>query len=256
MIVDIHTHIFPPEFIARREELAQREPGFRAIYGDPRAKMATADDLLASMDDAEVDVSVACGFWWSDPALATEHGAYIVDVAGQSSGRVVPFAPTFEDAPGAAGIGEVRLRDAAAFPPLDRPVLVHTSEDLGHRYPGKEGGLTPGEVWRLLEAQPQARVIAAHWGAGLPFFGLMPEVRAHFDSGRLLVDTAASAFLYSPALFQAAIAMTGPHAIAWGSDYPLRSQAVDLRETREAIAEDGAREAILGGNAARFLGLE
>ncbi len=50
MIVDFHTHIFPPDVIARRGELAIRDPWFGALYGNPRAKMATAGDLLASMD--------------------------------------------------------------------------------------------------------------------------------------------------------------------------------------------------------------
>ena len=41
----------------------------------------------------------------------------------------------------------------------------------------------------------------------------------------------------------------------WGSDYPLRAQDRDLAEAREAIADPAQRAALLGGNAARFLGL-
>ena len=43
MIVDFHTHIFPPEMIARRADYAARDPWFAELYGDPRAKMADAD---------------------------------------------------------------------------------------------------------------------------------------------------------------------------------------------------------------------
>src|SRR5690606_14038449 len=93
MIVDIHTHIFPPALIRDRSRLADLDPAVAALYRDPAAKMATVEDLLESMDAAGVDVSVACGFWWTDPALRAEHAAYLVEVAAASEGRVVPFVP-------------------------------------------------------------------------------------------------------------------------------------------------------------------
>ncbi len=226
------------------------------MYSSERARMATAEDLRASMREAGVDVSVACGFWWSDPALAEEHAAYLGEVAAQSDRAIVAFAPTFAPPAACAGIGEVRIEDPAAFPESARPFLVHCSEEVGHQYPGKAGGLTPGAIWRLLEAQPAARVIAAHWGAGLPFFAHMPEVAHLLEEDRLLVDTAASAYLYDPAIFAQSIATLGAERIAWGSDYPLRPQSLDLAEARAAIPSDPDRALILGGNAARFLGLD
>src|SRR5262249_48369016 len=155
---------------------------FGEMYGDRSARMATAEDLVASMDGAGVDVSVAVGFWWDDPALAEEHAAYILDAAARHPGRIVPFVPRF-DATGAAGsgpigVGEVRIADPARFAASVAPLLVHCSEEVGHAYPGKIGGLTAGGLWRLLQAQPEARVIAAHWGGGFPFYVLMREVRA------------------------------------------------------------------------------
>jgi predicted TIM-barrel fold metal-dependent hydrolase len=253
MIVDIHTHIFPPDFIARRDELVAREPRFGEMYARPRAAMATAEDLLASMEAAGVDVSVACGFWWTDPALAAAHAAYLVDAAAASAGRILAFAPVA--LAGAHGIGEVRETAVEAIPTDDLPLLVHCSEEAGHRYPGKEGGLTPAGLWRLLEERPTARVIAAHWGGGFPFLALMPEVRAVVQSGRLLVDTAASALLYEPRVFEIGLALLGTEAVAWGSDFPLRPQAVDLAAVRAALPDGHARSAVLGENAARFLGI-
>ncbi len=256
MIVDIHTHIFPPKFVEERDRLASHDPRFGAMYGTRKALMATAEDLRESMRTAGVDVSVVCGFWWSDPELAAEHAQYLGDVAAQSDGSMIAFAPTFDRPARCAGIGEVRLSDEAAFSETDAPMLVHCSEEVGHLYPGKSGGLSPGALWRLLQAQPAARVVAAHWGGGFPFFALMPEVARLLEEDRLLVDTAATAYLYRPEVFDRAIDLLGPRYIAWGSDYPLRSQAVDLGQTRDALHTDGARNAILGGNAARFLGLE
>lgn len=255
MIVDIHTHIFPPQFIARRDALVSSEPRFAEMYANSRAQLATAEDLLASMDAAGVDISVACGFWWSDPGLAREHAHYLVDSARAAGGRILAFVPTATRIEGAHGVGEVREPTLEAFPASDLPVLAHCSEEAGHRYPGKEGGLTPATLWRLLEARPSSRVIAAHWGGGFPFLALMPEVRTVVESGRLLVDTAASAFLYDSRVFRMGLDLLGRDAVAWGSDYPLRSQAVDLAEARAALPEAATRAAVLGENAARFLGI-
>lgn len=255
MIVDIHTHIFPPRLVEAREALIAADPAFAELYGDPKAKMATAEDLLASMDAAGVDVSVACGFWWRDPAVAAEHAAYLAESARTSGGRILAFVPTFAPIEGASGVGEVREADPARIPAVSAPMLVHASEEVGHAYPGKAGGLTPGGLWRLLEAQPDARVIAGHWGGGLPFAALMPEVRAVIEAGRLIFDTAASAYLYAPDVFRRGIDLVGRDAVAWGSDFPLRPQARDRAEVEAALPDAEDRAAVLGGNAARFLGI-
>jgi predicted TIM-barrel fold metal-dependent hydrolase len=127
---------------------------------------------------------------------------------------------------------------------------------VGHAYAGKAGGYEAGVLWRLLEERPALRVIAAHWGGGLPFFALMPELRAHIDAGRLAFDTAASSYLYEPRVFEVVTGLLGNRGVLWGSDFPLRDQARDRAEAEAALGSDEAREAVLGGNAAGFLGLE
>lgn len=276
MIVDVHTHIFPPSLIADRAHLSSIDAGFGELYANPKARMATADELLTSMDAAGVDVSVACGFWWRAGVQAAEHRGYLLDVAAQSAGRIVPFVPIASDedasvldaavAAGARGLGEWRgsgeLDEASAelvrrATTLGLPVLAHCSEDVGHVYPGKHGGLTPGGLWRLISTQPKARVIAAHWGGGFPFAGLMPEVRAALETGRVVFDTAATPLLYEPRVFTTARMLLGDSIVAWGSDFPLRAQLGDKAAVEDAGAgfAQAYRDAILGGNAARFLKL-
>ena len=282
MIVDVHTHIFPPRLIEERERLAASDRAFGEMYAEPRARMATAEDLLASMDGAGVDISIAAGFWWRDAATAEEHANYLLDVAATSGGRIVPFVPVTaatDDAAlsalvegGARGLGEVRpgtekpgaaVDDAldamltCATGELGLPLLVHSSEEVGHQYPGKSGGYTPGALWQLIEAcsDPRSRVIAGHWGGGLPFYALMPEVRAVLESGRLVFDTAASPLLYDPSVFAHSLALVGSEHVLWGSDYPLRDQARDLAAVEVAIGGEADRAAVLGANAERFLSL-
>ena len=240
--------------------------------------MASAAELLASMEGAGVDRAVAAGFWWRDRGHAAEHRR-IPARRGRGSGRggkLLPFVPiAFADggaralardyaAAGARGLGEVRPGEhdedeAAAWlagvtAGLDLPLLVHASEPAGHGYGGKGGGFTPGGLWRLL-GEGRLRVIAAHWGGGFPFYALMPEVRALLAEGPLAFDSAASALLYEPRVFEAVAELVGPELLMWGSDYPLRAQDRDLAEAREAVADPARRDALLGGNAARFLGL-
>ena len=295
MIVDVHTHAFPPAMIAARERLAGADAGFAALYADPRAQMATADELLEAMDEAGVDRAVVAGFAWESPELCAVHAAYLLGTATGSDGRLLPFVPVptaflggidvtadamrawLEPlvARGAAGLGEVRLsggphpatleeqvvaadRLAELVAGSDLPLLVHASEEVGHEYPGKAGGFTVGGLWRLLAAHP-VRVIAAHWGGGLPFHALMPEVRATLGEGRLLFDSAASKFLYDPSVFATVANLSGQEHVAWGSDFPLRGMAFDRADAEAALGDlrDAAlRNAVLGGNAARFLGIE
>lgn len=253
--MDIHTHIFPPRLIAERARLAASDAAFGEMYAAAKAKMATAEGLLASMARAGVDVSVACGFWWRDPALAAEHAAYLVEAARASGGRILAFVPTRAPVEGSAGIGEVREHAPEDVPVSTLPLLVHSSEETGHAYPGKAGGLTPGALGRLLDARPEARLIVAHWGGGFPFASLIPEVRRSIER-RVLFDSAASSYLYAPEVFRRVIDLAGLDSVAWGSDFPLRAQEVDRAYVEAALPGEAERAAVLGGNAERFLGLE
>ena len=57
MIVDVHTHIFPPRMVQHRGRLVTRDPAFAEMYGEASARMAIAETLIESMDAAGVDVS-------------------------------------------------------------------------------------------------------------------------------------------------------------------------------------------------------
>jgi predicted TIM-barrel fold metal-dependent hydrolase len=280
MIVDCHTHLFPHEVIQERERFLALEPTFREIYGDEKAKLASADDLLRSMDEAGIDLSVALGFAWRDVDLCRRHNDYLLEASVKSGGHIVAFctlplsagpsAVVTEAercvAAGALGFGELRpdsngvdlntpelaaaLKQAAG---ADRTLLFHVSEPVGHAYPGKQGLLLEA-FYRFTQAHPETRIVGAHWGGGLPFYALMPEVRLALANTSF--DTAGTSLLYAPGIYRRAIELVGAGSIVFGSDFPLLSQARSRQRIEEAGLDDAERDAILGANAARLLGLE
>lgn len=277
MIVDAHTHIFPASFRARREELCARDPLFAEMYSDPRAKMATAEELLAAMDGAGVHAAITCGFAWRDPSLCREHNDMLLVAAAASGGRLLPFVGVSllgseraaEEVArcrqlGARGVGEVRpeahgldLADPAHADVLATvagglPLLIHASEPVGHIYPGKDGQ-SIGRLYRFVERHPEQVVIAAHFGGGLPLYAHMPEVRRALAN--VYVDTAAWRLLYQPSIFRAIADLIGAERILWATDYPLRSYKRELAALTEAPLTDDEREMVLGANAAALLGL-
>src|SRR5215813_4344488 len=92
MVIDFHTHVFPPEVIAQRAKYAERDAWFAELYSNSKAKMATVDDLLASMDADGVDVSVACAFGWRDQGLIEECDSYLLETIKTHRDRIIGLA--------------------------------------------------------------------------------------------------------------------------------------------------------------------
>lgn len=278
MIVDFHTHIFPPEIIATRDRFAVRDPWFAELYSNPRARMADGADLLASMDADGIDCSVTFPFGWSDPGLIEECNNYVIEMMRWNPGRVIGLAAAQPLAgaravaevercarAGMPGIGELmphgqgyRLSDSKLFEPLaevarayDLFVLTHTSEPIGHLYAGK-GDVTPAELQAFLVAFPDLRIVASHWGGGYPFYELMPEV--HTAAARVWYDSAASLYLYRPEIFAVVAQIAGPEKILWASDFPLLGQRRMVDYARASGLSDADLSLVLGDNAAMLLG--
>ena len=279
-IIDFHTHIFPPEMRDNRARRARLGATFGALYADPKSRMASAADLLAIMDADGVDIAVAMGIGWADYGLAREANDYIISAARGSGGRIVGFAgvnPAWGERAareaercadaGLRGIGELHpdtqgydLADRRVMTPLmataqERRLIVttHASEPVGHRYPGK-GSVVPQTLMRFITAFPDATIVCAHWGGGLPFYALMPEVASALRN--VYFDTAASPFLYDPAIFQTIAGIIGSNKILFGSDYALLRPRRLLRQARASRLPAPSQAAILGANAARLLGID
>ena len=277
MIIDAHTHLFPPDICARREDYCARDPWFNELYGNPKAKMATAEQLIASMEAAGVDCSIAFPFGWSDPGIIEECNSYLLDVMRQYPGRIIGLAALQPNAgkravaelercarAGMPGCGELmphgqdfRLSDLALLAPIIEVVrahnlflLTHTSEPVGHLYHGK-GNVAPGDLEVFLRAFPDVRVVAAHWGGGFPFYELMPEVQQ--VAANLWYDSAASPYLYRADIFPIAARLVGAQKLLFASDYPLISQKRMLEYTRSSGLTNDELTLVLGANAQALL---
>lgn len=264
-VIDAHTHIFPPEVARQREQYLARDSWFGTLYANPRAKLASAEDLIESMDRAGIQTSWVLSFGWRDPAIGRDHNAYLLDAAARYPTRLLPFAHVAPGTPdpdlrGFAGIGEwmpegqgfalddhAKLADQLASAAVNAlPVLLHASEPVGHQYPGKSN-ISPASIWRLARAFPHNRFVAAHWGGGLPFYELMPEVRR--DLANVWYDTAAGRLLYDDQVFRTVLGVVGATKVLWASDYPVLSQRRYLRAVDQLDLPDQTRQRILGANA-------
>lgn len=277
VIIDFHTHIFPPWLKADRAAYFHREPLLAVLYDSPRAKMATAEDLVASMDADGVDVSVALNFAWTTRQICARTNDYIMESVARYPGRLVGFCTVplrFPDfavreiercaSGGIRGVGELRpdprpllLGGVEEMQPLVEEMvsrglvcLTHASEPVGHRYPGKDVQ-RPEVLYRLITAFPELKLVCAHWGGGLPFYALMPEVKRAMAN--VFFDTAASPFLYTSNVYTRVAQLVGADKVLFGSDNPLLPPRRLIKEVQSLDLPEVSKKAILGGNAARLL---
>ena len=228
------------------------------------------------MDEAGVDRAVTFGFSWADKGLLRSNNDYVIDAARRHPDRLIGFACiTPLDTAfavqeidrcaglGLRGLGELmpdaqhyRLDDVQRMGPVVEAamhhrllLLTHTSESLGHSYPGK-GQTTPDQVIRLAQLFPAARLVCAHWGGGLPFYELMPELM--ITLGNVYYDTAASPYLYRDRVFRLALDLM-PHKILWATDFPLVSQQHALNRLGWSRLSTEEYDRLVGGNAQQLL---
>jgi len=279
LIIDSCAHVIPVSFEDNKERISNADRTFRSLFADPKAKFAQADDLIASMDEAGVDISVCAGFGWTDPEVARESNNYNLEAAKSHPKRLVAFCsvnPLWgEDAvaevrrchaAGAKGIGELHPdtqgildADLASLAPvfdtakeLKMPILMHASEPVGHGYPGK-GSVTPELLMTLVNAFPNNTFIFSHFGGGLPFYGLMPEVKSALKN--VYFDSAAFPFLYRPEVFDVVARAIGAEKILFASDFPLVSQKRALNEFSQSGLSADQTKLVQGVNAAGALGI-
>jgi predicted TIM-barrel fold metal-dependent hydrolase len=280
MIIDFHTHIFPSFFRDERNLLFPAESAFESLYSSPESKLLGREDLLTNMDEEGIDKSVIFGFPWEKKEHFQRHNDYIIESVERHPDRFIGFccfSLLSSEGPkeaerclglGLSGVGELALYhshalldDAVFFQDImeiclkhDVPLLLHVNEPVGHQYPGKTR-MPLNDLYSFLKGYPSNRIVLAHWGGGLFFYGLMKkEVREVLTN--VWFDTAASPFLYAPDIYRVAGEIVGYDKILFGSDFPLLKPKRYFEEMHSAKLSPQQTEEITGQNAERLLRLK
>ena len=273
MIIDFHTHLFPPNFTINRREYLGRDLTFASMYSNDRSTQATVEKLIANMDHVGIDKSVIMGIGWTDIQVAIESNNYIADLVAKFPDRLIGFCSVNPGwgqkaiseiercvTRGIRGIGELHpdtqrldITDKVIMGPIMNaalsmklPLLVHSSEPVGHIYPGK-GNTTPDKLYKLASNFPDNVIVFAHWGGGLPFYSLMPEVKCALSN--VFYDMAASPLLYSPDVIREVVSLEGSNKILFGSDFPLIGQERVFNQVMTSNITNDQKARILGLNA-------
>lgn len=279
MIVDFHTHVVPPWVKEHREEIAASDKCFALLYSDSRSRLATVEEIIANMDECSIDMSVILNLSWQSHEMCMRTNDYILDSIARYPKRLIGFCsfyiPDTDKAIGeiercarsnARGIGEMRpdlpgfhLGDIALLQDIvgklvehDMPLLLHASEPVGHQYSGK-GLATPAMVYPFIKSFPELKIVCAHWGGGLPFYALMPEVAGELTN--VYFDSAATPFLYKANIFRMVRDLVGDEKILFGSDYPLLSPKRILDQVESAGLTEDEKAGIKGNNAKLLLSI-
>ncbi len=277
MIIDTHTHLFPDSFIQDRSALFAGEPEFTLLYKNPKSMMATGDQLIQAMDDHRVDIACASGFPWRNPTHAIQNNDYIIECVNRWPDRLrglACFDAAWQGAAdeavrcidaGLSGVGELAFYlsgiDDKALDMLNDvmtvlrekgnlPCMIHTNEPVGHAYPGKTP-ITLEQIQKLAAIFPDNRIILAHWGGGIFFYHIMKK-QLKQTLKNIWYDTAASPFLYDPAVYDMAVQAGVLDKVLLGTDFPLLTPDRYYRDLDASGLKKQEKQAVLGGNAALF----
>lgn len=276
MIIDVHCHIFSPVIKENREHYCSTDACFNLLYSHPKAKLCSVEDLIRSMDENEIEVSAILNIGWVKHDNCLRNNDYILESISRYPGRLIGFCAiqpverekALEELQrcfkaGIKGVGELRpdlqgydINDDQLLSPIieiiDRNnacLSLHASEPVGHIYNGK-GDMVPGILYEFIRKHQRTNIILAHFGGGLPFYELMPEVKSILTN--TYYDTAAAPFLYHPDIYIALKNICGEGKILFGSDWPLLEQSRVVKHITSAGLSKEYSDKIFANNAHRL----
>ena len=293
MKIDAHIHFTPPSMAENLAAFSEQEPYWGLLLTpDPVNHTvqgwATPERMIDDMDKAGIDKVVLLGVYRRTPQSCTDTNNDTLDIIRRWPDRVIGFAvvqPTPVESAldelqrcldgGMVGMGELNpygqgldfddprfLRVVEACIKHDIPLNLHVNEEVGHFYLGKT--VTPlGNYYQLALRYPELKLILAHWGGGIFFYEIMPEVKRVMKN--VWYDLAATPLVFpTDAVFRAALATVSHKKLLFGSDYPLlvypRTQTEPdfrpfLAELDSLNLDEDVYADVMGLNAARLLGL-
>src|SRR4030043_1783265 len=91
VIIDFHTHVIPPYVKERRADYISRDYRFSLLYSQPKAKLVTAEETVAALDEYGIDKAVILNLGWQSHELCIETNDYILESVTKHPGRLIGF---------------------------------------------------------------------------------------------------------------------------------------------------------------------
>jgi predicted TIM-barrel fold metal-dependent hydrolase len=244
MIVDFHTHVDEAE-----------------LYGwiDPPEK------LIPLLDDAGIDRAV-CMTYVDFPGGNPQALEYLAEAVARYPDRLIGFVrlnPNFRAEALAAAqraVKELGFRGVKLHPtttlahPAGEPTveLLRLCGELGVPavfHCGDDPYTTPQAIAAGASQAPDTAVVMAHMGG---YFHVDDAIAVAERHPNLYLETSAMPY---PRKIADAVARVGPNRVIFGSDGPGCNPRLEVEKVRMLELPRDVEEQILGGNAARLLGL-
>lgn len=262
MIIDFHVHCFADEIAERAIASLSQAAGL------PPRSDGTVAGIRGSMKKAGVDKSVLLSIA-TKPQQSLRITQWASAVQGEdliAFGSIHPDSEDWEDELvqiSSAGMKGIKFHpdyqqffvdDPKMFPIYEKTVelgliiIFHAGVDIGLPAPYH---CTPDRLRRVIKAFPDAKIVAAHMGG----FLYWDEAEDMLVGEQLYFDTAFSLHKLERRQFLRIASKHGYDRILFATDSPWGDQMEEVKRLQGMKLPQNAEEAILGGNAARLLGL-
>jgi len=276
MKLDFHVHATPPEIIRNWKKYAKKDKYFSLLSKNPHNKYASAEDIIAAIEESGFDRAVIFGFAFKDQGLCRLVNDYVIEKVKEYPARLTGFISVSPNGKGAEkeidrcyaaglkGIGELypdgqdfnigskKETRAVTGACIERniPLILHVNEPVGHGYIGKND-IPLKKIEKFVNNHQNLKIILAHFGGGIFFYETMKEIKEKFHN--VYYDTAAAPFLYDSRIYGAAKALGLCEKILFGSDFPLLPPSRYLPALEKSGLSSEEKQFIVGANAEKLL---
>jgi predicted TIM-barrel fold metal-dependent hydrolase len=273
MIIDVHAHTFPVSMAKRALEVLEDKAGHALEpVGD-----GTLDCLVRQVVGAGVGRAVFVPIATKPKQFAgilAESLAIRDGERGEAAARhVIPFASVHPSDPewrahlkevAEKGLKGVKVHPYYQEQVLDSPQMLeyfHCCRDLGlvvqcHcgfdiGFPGRAPICGPERVARVIREVPGLKFIAAHLGGWGQWGGVVENLLGK----DVMLDTSMMVHLFTDANAQKVLHEHPKDKLLFATDWPWLRFEDGIRFVRDAHFSAADEAAVLGGNAARLLGV-
>lgn len=264
MVIDIHTHAFPDPIVSRAMEVLIGNSGLQPFtdgtYGGLRdsmkragvdlsviAPIATKPAQARGVNRCAVEINKANDALISLGSLHPEQDDWRSEIDGLVASKIkgVKFHPDYQE----FYVDEPRLTPVyRALAEAELIVLFHAGVDIGLAPPVH---CTPDRLARVLDAVPELTVIAGHMGG----YKRWDDVQRYLVGRDLFFDTSFSRADLGDKAMASLMREHGVDRMLFGTDSPWTDQEAEVEGIRALGFNKDEQCAILGGNAAKLLGL-